>query len=278
MKQQTKFILLLLCGLAGIAAFALLTSPPNTSSQKDGTHTDVQAHSPNIQSFGDQHIEAQMDKAGAVQLFFYSKKPGQLMSVPIEEIKRTLQAETLFPGEDPAIIDLRADPLPGEPEGMTSHFVGKFDRRDDQQVVGLILTFTLSGNAYRVRWQPGHLAPGQFAASDHEQPSMPAALASDAERKLFLTPGGAYTEADIQANGGVPPSQKYKGFRAAHNMNPKQGDRLCPITDTQANTKLTWIIGGKSYPFCCPPCIEEFVVQAKTKPTTIYPPEHYVKR
>ncbi len=47
---------------------------------------------------------------------------------------------------------------------------------------------------------------------------------------------------------------------------------------TKANPKFAWIIGGKTYEFCCPPCVDEFVALAKSNPELINPPEFYVKR
>lgn len=98
------------------------------------------------------------------------------------------------------------------------------------------------------------------------------------ERALFLTPGGAYTRADVRANGNQTVSQKYPDFVAAHDAKPKPGQRVCPITDTKANPKLTWVVGGKTYAFCCPPCVTEFVKKAKADPKSIKAPEAYVKR
>ncbi len=60
---------------------------------------------------------------------------------------------------------------------------------------------------------------------------------------------------------------------AQHDARPKPGERVCPVTDTKANPKLTWVVGGKTYQFCCPPCITEFVAKAKKDPTSIKPPK-----
>ena len=60
--------------------------------------------------------------------------------------------------------------------------------------------------------------------------------------------------------------------------NPKPGDKICPITDTKANPKCTWIVGGKTYQFCCPPCIDEFVRLAKENPDKVKDPEEYVQQ
>jgi YHS domain-containing protein len=65
---------------------------------------------------------------------------------------------------------------------------------------------------------------------------------------------------------------------AEHDAKPKKGQRVCPITDTVANPKLSWVVGGKTYQFCCPPCVTEFVKKAKTNPKAIKAPEDYVKK
>lgn len=101
---------------------------------------------------------------------------------------------------------------------------------------------------------------------------------SAADRELFLTPGGAYTAADIQANGNTGVYQKYPDFVAAHDAKPKPGDRVCPISETKANPKLTWVVGGKTYAFCCPPCVAEFVTLAKKNPKAIKAPTAYVQK
>lgn len=108
--------------------------------------------------------------------------------------------------------------------------------------------------------------------------AMPAGVDADEERALYLTPGGIYTEADIKANGSVTASDKYRGKMAKHDMKPKAGDKVCPITMTKANPKFTWIIGGKTYEFCCPPCIDEYVLLAKTSPKEVLDPSEYVKK
>jgi YHS domain-containing protein len=103
-------------------------------------------------------------------------------------------------------------------------------------------------------------------------------VGSSKERELYLTPGGIYTAADIKANGNQLPTQKFRGVRVNHDLKPKPGDRICPITLTKANPGYTWVVGGKAYLFCCPPCVEEFVTTAKTDPAGIKAPEEYVKK
>ena len=104
------------------------------------------------------------------------------------------------------------------------------------------------------------------------------ATGSAKERALYLTPGGAYTAADIKANGNALPAQKFRGIKVNHDLKPKVGDRICPITLTKANPGYTWIIGGKEYQFCCPPCVEEFLTKAKQDPASLQPPDAFIKK
>lgn len=107
---------------------------------------------------------------------------------------------------------------------------------------------------------------------------MPAGLADSEARELYLTPGGKYTDDDIKANGSVTADAKFKGVMSKHDFKPQAGDAICPITMTKVNPKFVWIIGGKSYQFCCPPCIDEFVLLAKKSPEQIEDPSFYVKK
>ena len=119
------------------------------------------------------------------------------------------------------------------------------------------------------------LAAGAGGAHDD---AMPEGVDAAEARALYLTPGGKYTAADIVANGSVIASDKYKGKMSKHDFKPKPGDAICPITLTKVNPKFTWVIGGKDYQFCCPPCIDEFVLLAKESPDEIKDPSFYVKK
>jgi YHS domain-containing protein len=93
-----------------------------------------------------------------------------------------------------------------------------------------------------------------------------------------LTPGGRYTAADIEANGNMTASQKFKGIKSEHDMKPEVGDMLCPISGTKANSKFTWIIDGKPYEFCCPPCVDEFLASAKESMDPLPDPDSFIKK
>jgi hypothetical protein len=114
--------------------------------------------------------------------------------------------------------------------------------------------------------------------ANRPEPQMPWPVAEAEERELYLTPGGRYTLADIEANGRTVPSEQYRGFRARHEINPRPGDRLCPVTRTKASSACTWIVDGREYEFCCPPCIDEFVRLAKESPGDLEPPDAYIQR
>ncbi len=123
-----------------------------------------------------------------------------------------------------------------------------------------------------------HAKVGDDKVVDSHNAEMPTGVGVDEESKLYLVSGGIYTQADIDANGGLTANGKFKGKMAKHDANPKSGDMTCPITMTKANPNFTWIIAGKTYAFCCPPCIDEFVQMAKTNPSAIKDPEEYRKR
>jgi hypothetical protein len=98
-------------------------------------------------------------------------------------------------------------------------------------------------------------------------------------KKLYATVAGKYTQADIQANGpGKTALEKYGNEMTEHDDNPQPGDRICPISKTKANPNITWVVGGKTYEFCCTPCIDEFVKKAQEKPEQIREPGEYVKK
>jgi len=99
---------------------------------------------------------------------------------------------------------------------------------------------------------------------------------SEYEKELYLTPAGKYTLDDIAANENLTRSQKFRDYVSAHNPQPKKGDTICPISSTKANSSCTWTIGGKSYQFCCPSCIDEFVSIAKKSPEQIQDPDYYI--
>ena len=98
------------------------------------------------------------------------------------------------------------------------------------------------------------------------------------EQEIFFTPGGQYTQEDIQKNGTMAPSKKFGDLMAIHDINPEKGTLVCPITNTKANPQFYWWVGGKKYTFCCPPCVEEFVLKAKKSKVPLPSPETFIAK
>ncbi len=170
---------------------------------------------------------------------------------------------------DATPIDLEAVPQEGDAQEKTSQFMGQIpEELRGRQLVVTIPNLRIGDERFRV---------GFTTVIETHTDEMPANLPDAEERTLYLTAGGKYSEADIQANGHVTASQKFKGIASAHNMSPKPGDRICPITETKANVDFTWIVDGKQYQFCCPPCVDEFVRLAKEHPDELKDPDSYVK-
>ncbi len=174
-------------------------------------------------------------------------------------------------------VELKAMPLESDPAGKASRFVGTHPALGKEQEFAGTVSGRIDGKQYLGDFQEkpddGHPHGGTPA------PAMPAASrGDDAARTLYQTPGGAYTAADIAANGPVLPAVKFKGLKATHNIEPAAGDKLCPITLTKSNPAFTWVIGGKTYEVCCPPCLDELVQLAKDKPGELKDPESYRKK
>ncbi len=174
-------------------------------------------------------------------------------------------------GLDSTSIEIKPQPQPGDSEGKASLFIAQLSPELAGQSIDVTVpNITIGGERFRLGFTT--------KSDEHGSAAMPTKVADEAERQLYLTPGGLYTQADIEANGNVTVSQKFATFQAAHDLNPKVGDKICPVTLTKANPKCSWIVGGKTYEFCCPPCVDEFVKLAKSKPEEVKEPEQYVKR
>ncbi|TVS10333.1 MAG: hypothetical protein EA424_25605, partial [Planctomycetaceae bacterium] len=210
------------------------------------------------------HAELVFEQGGTVRLYTLGSDETRVQEVQQQVLTAHVKPEG---GTQAFVLTLEPDPAPDDTEGMTSQFSGKLpEDLVDQRLHVTVAGLRVDGERFTVRFQPPAL-----------EPAMPMGLADSEAQQLYLTPGGAYTEADIEANGRQTAAERYVGFRAKHDFNPAPGDALCPITRTKANPECTWVIGGKTYEFCCPPCIDEFVILAKEDPDSLLPPEEYVQ-
>ena len=212
------------------------------------------------------HTEAIVEKGGDFRLLMLGKDESRIQEVEVQPLKAYVKA---VGQPDATPVELTATPMDGDAQGKTSQFVGKLpEELRGKPLEVTIPNIRINGERFRV---------GFTTATETHAEEMPASLPAAEELSLYLTPKGKYTAADIEANGGVTASQKFKGILSKHNMMPKSGDRICPGTQTKANSAFTWIVDGKPYQFCCPPCVDEFVKMAKETPEQIQLPESYVK-
>jgi YHS domain-containing protein len=227
------------------------------------------------------HVEAVLDTQGQLRLYTLGNDETKVIDVPAQTMQGYIKAEGSL-AADP--IAFAAEPQPGDAGGRASCFVASLP--ENFQGVGLDITIpnvAIDGERFRLAFSIANAAPhGASAqhgpAADHGAAAMPAAIGDEEERSLYLTPGGRYTLADIAANGESLPSIRFRGIASAHDMKPKPGDRICPITATKANAEFAWVVDGKTYLFCCPPCVDEFVQLAKVSQEALPPPESFVKR
>jgi len=212
------------------------------------------------------HAEAVIETTGSFRLLMLGKDETRIQEVDVQPVKAYVKAIG-DPNATP--IELQAVPQEGDAPAKTSQFVGELPEEfRGKQLDVTIPNLRIAGERFRV---------GFTTVTESHGEEMPGSLPADEERKLYLTAGGKYTEADIKANGSMTASQKFKGIKSSHDAKPKPGDRICPISMTKANPEFTWIIDGKPYQFCCPPCVDEYVRLAKERPEELQAPDTFVK-
>lgn len=212
--------------------------------------------------------EVHLSKKGELKLYTLTANLTEIQEVDVQTLAASVRRRD--GSSDPAALPLEPMPQAGDSEGKTSRFAGTLSRQFLARAVVITVPITIERRRYRFSFL--------MTQDSHLEDEMPAKVVGAEEKTLFLTPGGKYTEADIKANGNMTPSQKYDVTGWPHDLKPSSGDKICPITLTKANPNCTWIIGGKKYEFCCPPCIDSFVDLAKTDPDRIKDPETYRKK
>ena len=286
MKYAKMFGLgLMVVALAATGCGDKKTDTPKADEKKGGKADDHPLHGegPNggvIFDLGKQHAEFTVDhpmKECMVLLLNGEHKGATEMAVTAKELTLTTKATKNKEGK--VVLPMTITLLPkNSKDGKASKFVGT-----DPGLSNIVdFAGTVIGEI------DGKPSQGEFKEEEHNEKKAMGAkddhgravaeASNKQEAEVYLTPGGIYTAEDIKANGSTTVSEKYKTLKVAHDLKPKVGDKICPITLTKANEKLTWIIGSKTYEFCCPPCVEEFVTLAKTKPDEVKAPETYIKK
>lgn len=230
------------------------------------------AHGGTLVSLGrdSYHAEAVFEKNGTVRLYMLGKDEARIQEVETQDLAAFVTPQGVGEADK---MTFRPEPQPEDAKGKTSQFVATLPKDLlGKRVQVTVNNINVNGERFRIAFS------NAAAAGDGHGAQMPEKRGSAAEQALFLSPGGLYTDADIKANGGTVPSVKYAGIRAQHDDNPKTGEKICPISKTKANPRFTWVVSGKTYEFCCIPCIEEFVHIAKERPGEIRDPSAYVKQ
>jgi hypothetical protein len=252
-------------GAAADAQNAATATKDEEHGHKKGAHGGI------IVSLGrdSYHVEAIVTSAGELRLYTLGNDETRVMEIAAQNLAGFAK---LVSESESIAIEIAPKPQPGDSEGKASLFVAQLpETLVGKSIDVTVPSITIEGERFRLGFTTESQSHGDDAA-------MPAKVADDDEKKLYLTPGGIYTQSDIEANGNVTASQKFAGFKAEHDLKPKIGDKICPVTLTKANPKCSWIVGGKTYEFCCPPCVDEFVALAKSKPEEVKAPEDYVKQ
>jgi YHS domain-containing protein len=267
-KQFQLLAALLVCGILCTIAIFLI---PGCTDDGEVDHPHIEGEFGGIiVPVGRDHYHAEVLFVAGGQMRIYMRGKDEVKVVDIEE--QTLKAFVRAKGVTEAVeIELQPDTQPGDKPGRTSQFSGQLPADfATRQMLVTVPQITVNGERYRFHFMTEE--------PDAEHPSMPAKVTDSAEKELYLTPAGAYTAADVKANGSQTASSRYADFQSKHNLHPQPGDRLCPVTKTRASNECTWIIAGKTYFFCCPPCIDEFVKQARENPAQLQPPESFIKK
>jgi YHS domain-containing protein len=222
------------------------------------------------------HIEAFVDSDGVLGVYTLSKTAQRVVDVETQNV--TAYAKAIGEQINSTKISLVPSPQEGDAPGRVSRFQGQLPK----DLVGRPLwvsipNISIDGERFRF----GFVVTDKeikLEEKHSEEVAMPKKAAPEEEQTLYLTAKGRYSTEDIEANGRLTSSQKYKGVKSEHDMSPKVGDQICPITRTKANPKFSWIVDGKTYTFCCPPCIDEFVASAKETTDPLPEPDSFLKQ
>jgi hypothetical protein len=216
---------------------------------------------------GDAHYHAELvvEPTGAARLYPLGKD----LSDPVAVEPQLLVAKARPAGGEEHEFVFRPDPGALDADGRATAFLGRLPG----EAVAARVTVRVAG--FRVRGESFDFEVGWDAGRSEEE--VRAAYEAD-QRRIYLTAGGKYTEADIAASERTTAAAKYRGHRAAHGEAARRGERVCPITGFRSVAALVWRVAGEDYLFCCQPCMDEFVTLAKDRPGEVRRPGDYVKR
>ncbi len=259
-SRSSRFGVLFLVLMILVVWFYTRTSALRT----DDSHAHDTGNHAVIASFAQHRYHAEMlvEEGGLLRIYIRGQDASRVVEVPMQILTAYVNAQ----GGEAVPLSLSASPQPGDGNGRTSQFVGQLPWGSRRRSFTVMIPNLNMGNE---RFALGL----DWSGTSHD--GMPDKVTDESERALYFEPGGKYSTGDINANGSQLPSEKFAGFRAQHDFSPKPGDRICPITRTKANPECAWVIDGRRYEFCCPPCIDEFVTIAKERPDDLLAPDAY---
>jgi len=209
------------------------------------------------------HGEVLVEEDGRIHLYLSGDQADQ----PVEVSHQLLIAQAKHASdENPTSLIFRPETKPDATTKRTSHFVGRFN----PEMMGGHLSVSVA----RLEID-GEEVSFQFELPDRHDGKRRAA---ELVRSVVLTPKGQYTWADTEAEKQGVPTEKYRELKVIHDMRPKPGDRLCPVTRAKAAPRIQWQVDGRTYLFCCPPCIVDFIEAARASIKPMIAPEQLVKK
>lgn len=164
------------------------------------------------------HVEAVADLGHTLKLYTYGEDLDELLKVDHQIL--TVGAK---PEGGAATVPLVLMPMPqqGDADGRTSRFFGKLPPELRGKKVSVhVPGIDLAGRQFSFDFTIDNSGSGGAGLPDH----------GNVEEKLLLSAGGKYTEADIQASGGMATFRKYVELQASHDVRPRPGEKLCPIS------------------------------------------------
>ena len=261
-----------LVALGGAAAVVLIVSflawAPWVRHGDEGDHEHLVApHGGTLSSVGvgdpHDHAEAVLGPGGSLTVYMLQPDAKTHRAIGRQVLTAWVRAAG---ADEPARVILMPMPQAGDPDGATSRFAGRLAESlwgsDLERVT--VPQLAVAGGRYRLAFSEVK-SSGDLASHRAEQ------------RSLFLTPGGKYGRADIEANGNTTAARKFVGREAEHALAPSKAGWLCPVASARSEPGVSWIVGGQDYRFCCSPCVDEFVRLAKEQPERIKPPDAYRK-
>ena len=231
-------------------------APPLAHDHPPGPHGGVVVVIDNDNRY---HAEAVAGPRGVLRVYTYGEELSVPHPVPARVVCAAVRAHG---GGEEFPLMLRPEPLAADPPGTTSRFVSRLPNgRPGGDAELLVRSLAVGADRFQF------VIPLSPTVSDAES--------ERAEAALYADPGGLYTAKDVAANGRRPASQKFAGERPRHDDRPAAGERVCPVSRARADDRFIWVVSGKEYRFCCPPCIDEFLVTAKERPDEIRDPDSY---